>query len=177
MLGKIFELDGNNIIPKEECKIILPLKKIIEEYPEDHGKVFAYLHFIKSMNRKDNPYADVPLDRRTEIVLYDLGLEIDPDSTTIKAGLTCVEEMYYTTFYGVYRGIKSMLDKIGNALYSDDVDLNPKEGNMAPITRFIEKYEQLRKSFKVAYSDFEEETSGGKARGGAEMADDEEDDY
>lgn len=176
-IGKIFELQGGKIIPKEDCYIIAPLKRIIDDYPEEYTKIFAFLHYMKSMNKKDSPYADVPMEQREERILYDLQLRIDTSETPIQMALECVEEMYYTTFYGLYRGLKSMLDKIGAQLLTENIDFSAKEGNSANILRLMKDYEPLRKSFKQAYQDFDEEQGGSRARGGAELADDEDEDY
>lgn len=173
-IGKIFEIQGKEVIPKADCYIIKPLCDVIENYPP---KTIAYLHYMMSMRKEDNPYADVPSDQRSEQILYDLKLEINPEDPMIKTALACVEEKYSTTFYTLYKGLKSMLDRIGQTLLTQEIDFSTREGNAGNITRFMEKYESLTKSFKAAYRDFEEEQGGGRARGGAELADDENEDY
>src|SRR5690349_4314473 len=117
-LGKIFEMVNGVIIPKEDCKAIVPLQICLDKYYHSgtHPKILNYLHYMKSMNKDDNPYADVDLNKREEQILYDLKLDIDTSDPVIKEALECVERIYYTTFYGVYRGFKAMLDKIGAAL-------------------------------------------------------------
>lgn len=176
-LGKIFEMVNGVITPKEDVNIIVPIKNCIDKYYKENPKILAYLHYMKSMNKDDNPYADVPLDNREDQIIYDLKLEIDTKDPIIIEALECVERLYYTTFYGVYKGIKSMLDKIGRKLMDEDIDFHGKEGNSAGITRVIEKYEQFRKSFKTAYKDFEEEQGQVHVRGGGELAFDEDEDY
>ena len=173
-IGKIFEFQGKEIIPKADCYIIKPLSDIIDNYPP---KTIAYLHYMMSMRKEDNPYADVPIDQRSEQILYDLKLEINPEDPLIKTALVCVEEKYSTTFYRLYKGLKTMMDRIGDKLMTEDIDFSAKDGNAGNITRLMEKYESLTKSFKSAYRDFEEEQGGGRARGGAELADDENEDY
>ena len=175
--GKLFNIVGGVIIPKEDCYIITPLKNIHDKYPDDFPKIMAYFHYMNSMRPDDNPYADVPLEQRSDQILYDLSLKIDPDDEYIRKGLKCVEEKYYTTFYGLYRGIKAMLDKVGLKLMSEEIDFSARDGNATAITRLMEKYESLRKSFKQAYKDFEEEQGEMKVRGGGNLAVDEDDDY
>lgn len=175
-LGKIFELVAGTIIPKEHCLLMAPINRIIEDYPEDNLKIIAFLHYMCSMRPDDNPYADVPLDKRAEVILFNLKLNIDPEDDAIKDGLTCVKEIYYTTFYGIYKGFKAYLDKMGAQLEIENVDFS-KEGNATTIKGYMKDYEAMRKSFKVAFKDFEEEQGVDRARGGAELADDEEDDY
>lgn len=177
MIGKLFEIVGDTIIPKPDCHIIAPIKRVLEEYPEDSNKILAFLHYMKSMRPDDNPYADTPLANREEKILQELQLDIDTSSDTIKDALQCVEEMYDTTFYRIYKGIKTMMDNIAQALMTTNIDFTAREGNAGNILKLMEKYENIRKSFKTAFRDFEEEQGGGRARGGAELADDEDDDY
>ena len=175
-LGKIFELRGRVIIPKEDCYIIQPIKEMFDKYPEEHLKLCAYLHYMKSMKKEDNPYADVPLKDRSEQIVFDLQIETDVDNNdVIERALSTVEEMYYTTFYGLYKGIKSSLDKIGKALELVEIDFNQKDGNVGNITRIAKEYEALRSSFKAAYRDFDEETGNVRVRGNSRLAIDEND--
>lgn len=176
MIGKLFDLVGETIIPKSECFIIEPIKRVIDEYPKDYQKILVYLHWMKSMSPDDNPYADIPLEKREEVILHDLGLNIDSEDPTIRAALECVEEKYSTVFYRVYRGFHSMLDKIAEKMLTEEVDFS-KEGNAATIKGYMKDYEAMRKSFKVAYQDYKEEIGGDRGRGGAETADDENEDY
>ena len=131
----------------------MPLKSAIEKY----GTVIcAYLHYMKSMNPEDNPYADVDISQRSDQIVYDLGLSLEEEDPILAAALQCVEEKYYTTFYGVYRGMKAMLDKIGIKLLTEDPSFDKKEGNADAIRGWFKDYESLRKSFKIAFRDFEE---------------------
>lgn len=173
-MEKLFEIQGKTVIPKMDCYLMHPINDAIDKYGTN---IVAYLHYMKSMRPDDNPYADVPLKDRSDLIIFDLKLEINPEDPTIQSALQCVEEKYYTTFYGVYRGVKAMMDDIGKQLLTTTIDFTAREGNASNIIRLMEKYEQMRKSFKVAYRDFEEEQGSGRARGGAELADDEDEDY
>jgi len=177
MIGKIFEISGGKIIPKQDCEIIEPIRILKEKYPKDYGKIIAFLHYMNSMNPSDNPYADVPLNIREEKILRELKLDIDTQAPEIQDALKCVEEMYYTTFYGVYKGMKIMLDNIGQSLANTEIDFTVKDGNASNIIRLMKDYEDIRKSFKVAFKDYEEEMSGVRVRGGIKLADDEDEDY
>jgi hypothetical protein len=176
-IGKLFDLDGDKILPKADCYIIKPIKAVIDEYPDEYLLIIAYLHYMKSMRKDDNPYSDVPLDERSDQIVGDLGIKADVEDETIKQALQCVEEKYYTTFYGVYRGVKTILDKLGMKLMNEELDFSKKEGNSDSIKGWIKDYEQLRKSFKSAYKDFEEEQGDVKVRGGGDLAADEDHDY
>lgn len=170
-MSKLFEIENiskkNPIIkPKPECWIIKPLRAVIDEYPEDYPKIIAYLHFMKSMRINDSPYADVDIDLREEQILRDLGLDINPEDEIIKEALQCVEDKYYTTFYGIYKGVKAFMDRVGKELVTTKPDFNAKDGNMAPIRQFLKEYNALSINFKQAYRDFDEEVGNSRIKGG-----------
>lgn len=174
--GKLFDIQGDQIIPKQDCYVIQPIKRVIDQYPLEHPKILAFLHYMKSMRPDDNPYADVPLHIRAEQIMHDLDFFVDLEDPVIKSAMDCVEEKYYTTFYSVYRGFKTILDKIGLQLLVEEANF-AKDGNMVAIQRMMQNYEAIRKSFKQAFRDFEEEAGDMKVRGGGHLADDEEVDY
>lgn len=174
-LGKLFEMSGKVIVPKDDCYIIQPIKQVFDKYPDEHLKLCAYLHYMNSMKPADNPYADVPLKDRSDIVVSNLGIEADVDDDLIIRALDCVRELYSTTFYTLYRGLKTTLDKIGKALETVEIDFNQKDGNSGNITRIAKEYEALSKSFKTAYKDYDEETGNVRVRGNSRLAIDESD--
>jgi hypothetical protein len=176
-IGKLFDQVGGVIIPKEVCDLLIPLVKMKEAYPSRYLKLIAYCHFMNSMVPADNPYADVDLDERSDQIVKDLELfDIDTENPIIVKAVTCVGEKYFTTFYGIYMGIKTMLDKIGKKFKTVDPDFSSKDGNSAGILSFMKSYEILNKNFKAAYKDFEEETGNVRVRGGGKLAYDEDDD-
>jgi hypothetical protein len=176
-LGKLFDMVGDVILPNEHCKIIMPIKNCLDKYFKQYPKILPFLHYMCSLNKEDNPYADVDLEMRQEQIIYDLHLgEIDFEDPIIRKALICVEEKYSTTFYKMYKGLKVMCDKIGDKLASTEIDLD-KDGNSTAILKLMGDYEKYRKSFKQAYKDFEEEQSQVNVRGGGKLAFDEDEDY
>ena len=96
-LGKLFEMSGKTIIPKDDCYIIQPIKTMMDKFPNDKLKLIAYLHYMNSMKPADNPYADVPLENRSDVIVFDLGIDADVEDIVVIRALSCVEEKYYTT--------------------------------------------------------------------------------
>ena len=176
-LGKLFELNGKVIIPKEDCFIIKPIANMMDKFPKEKLQLIAYLHYMCSMTPADNPYADVPEVDREDQIVKDLELfKVNLDDPIIKKALVCVQEKYFTTFYGIYTGIKAAMDSFGKKLKVIDIDFNSKDGNANAIMAFAKNYEQLRNSFKTAYKDFDEETGNVRIRGGGKLSYDEDDD-
>jgi hypothetical protein len=100
-------LVGDVIIPNEHCKIIMPIKDCLDKYFEQYPKIVPFLHYMKSFNKDDNPYADVELDKREDQIIYDLNLgEIDFTDPIIKKPCLCRGKILATTTYKLYKGIK-----------------------------------------------------------------------
>jgi hypothetical protein len=177
MEGKIFEFVGKQIVPKDDCWHIAPLRAIIDEYPEDYPKVFYYLHCMKSMRKVDNPFADVPEAQRNEQIMRYIELYIDEESSLIVDALLCVEDIYATTFYRLYKGFKAYMDQAGDQLAILTPDFNKKDGNSDTVKAFIKDYKLLSNQYKEVYKDFDEEQGNLRVRGGQRLAyDDMEDD-
>ncbi len=176
-LGKLFELSGKVIIPKEDCYIIKPISNMMDKFPKDKLKLIAYLHYMCSMKKDDNPYADVPESERQDQIIKDLELfKVNLEDPIIIKALNCVQEKYFTTFYGIYTGIKAAMDNFGKELKLARIDFNSKDGNANAIMAFTKNYEVLRNSFKAAYRDFDEESGNVRVRGGGKLAYDEDED-
>lgn len=180
-MGKLYEIENiskkNPIIkPKPECYIIKPLKTIIDTYPEDSGKIMAFLHFMNSYRPDDNPYADVPYDEREEDILRDLDLDIDTSNPIIKDALLCVQKKYETTFYILFTGIKEYLNKMGKKLKLLEPTMDGKDANSANVRMFIKEYSAMSINFKSAFRDFDEEAGNSRNKGGGRSAYDENED-
>jgi len=158
-IGKIFTIENGNITPKPDCTILKPLKAVIDSYPDNYDKVFYFLHAMKSMNKIDNPHADVPLEEREELVLRHLDLDIDSQDPVIQQALECVERLYYTTFYGIYIGMKNYMDKAGRVLKDLEPDFDKRTGNSDTVKNFLKDYNMMVSSYKQAYKDFEQENA------------------
>lgn len=172
-IGKIFEFRNKQIIPKDDCYHNVHIKAMFDKYPDEHIKLCAYLHYMNSMKREDNPYADVPMSDRSDQLVNALDIKAEVEDPIIIRALSAVEDIYYTTFYGIYGGAKAAMDKIGKSLKTVEIDFNNRDGNIANIIRLMKDYEAIRNSFKAAYRDFDEETGNVKVRGNSRLAIDE----
>ncbi|MFW9818130.1 MAG: hypothetical protein ACFFE5_00855, partial [Candidatus Thorarchaeota archaeon] len=64
---RLFEIDGNNIIPTEHCHSIKWLKAIMENYPDNYINVYTYLFYMTCPNQ-ENPYFNLPEEIREDAV-------------------------------------------------------------------------------------------------------------
>jgi hypothetical protein len=174
--GKLFDFVGGTLIPNEHCSMIQPLVRIRDEYPEDYLKVYLYIHYMCSLRPADNPYCDVPTNEREEHICRDIGLFIDTESFLIKDAIESVTKIYESTFYRIYKGIKSYMDQVGTILSTITPDFDGKDGNVNTVRAFIKDYQLLSDNYKKAYKDFEEEQGNISYRGGAKAAYDDNDD-
>lgn len=179
-MSKLFEiekLDKKNpvIKPKPDCWVIKPLKAVIDNYPEDYGKIIYYLHCMNSYRPDDNPYADVPYEEREEQILRELEIDIDSNDPIIKEALESVAKKYETTFFVLYTGMKEYLNKMGKLLKTTAPTLDGKDSNAANVRQFIKEYNALSVNFKQSYRDFDEEVGNSRLRGGGRASYDEDD--
>lgn len=172
-IGKIFEWHNKQIIPKDDCYANVHIKKMFDTYPDEYLKLCAYLHYMNSMKPADNPYADIPLQERSDVLVNALGIEADVEDPVIIRALDTVKDMYHTTAYGLYRGIKTYLDRLGKDIETAQNDFSQRDGNSGNILKFIEKYDILYTKFKAAYREYDEETGNVRVRGGGKLALDE----
>jgi len=155
--GKLFEFQNGKIIPNEHCSVIKPLMRIKEEYPDDYLNIFLYLHYMCSLRPTDNPYCDVAIVEREEVVCRDIGLFIDTESYLVKDAMESVAKIYESTFYRIYKGIKNYMDQIGDILSTITPNFDAKDGNVNTVRAFIKDYQLMSDNYKKAFKDFEEE--------------------
>ena len=72
--------------------------------------------------------------------------------------------MYQTPTSRAYKGIASMLDKLGRYMETTPIE-HGRDGNINSLVNAAAKYQQIRESFKGAYKDLQEEQQS-NVRGG-----------
>ena len=43
MIAKLFDIQNGKVVPTEHCYTLKSLKDIMDNYPEDHLKIYQYL--------------------------------------------------------------------------------------------------------------------------------------
>ena len=167
MAIKLFDIQGGKVVPTEHCHLIPFLRRIIEEYKDNHLEVLAYL-FYMSCRSSENPYFNRPQEDLQEEILRDLEASFDPEDRYIRMALDRCKEMYETPTVRAYNGIANMLEKL--AFYMETQTITDgRDGNITAIVCAAKNFDAIRKSFKGVAKDLEEEQSS-RARGGQKLS-------
>jgi hypothetical protein len=163
---RLFELEGKTIKPTEHCYMISWLNKLIEEYPENHGKVLAYVYYMSYLG-PDNPYFNVPEIDREDMIARDLQPDFDMESPAILVAIDNCRKLYTTPTMDSYQAIKTMLENLNTYLKTTEIT-DGREGNINSLLRVAEKFKVVRESFKGVHEDVQEENKV-RARGGSKL--------
>jgi hypothetical protein len=168
MIIRLFDMQNGKIIPSEHCYTITTLNKIIEEYPEDHLSIFTYLFYMTCPNPDLNPFFNIPETEKETMILEEINCEFSLEDDLVIAGLNLCKKLYETPTYRAYKGISSMLDRLAKYMETTPIE-HGRDGNINSIVNAAAKFEQIRSSFKGAYSDLVDEQKS-SVRGGQGLA-------
>ena len=115
-----------------------------------------------------NPFFFVPEQDKEFIILKEIEAEFSTEDDTIFAALKFCEKMYETPTSRAYKGIATMLDRLGRYMENTPIT-HGRDGNFNSLIAAAKNYEAIRQSFKGAYKDLQEEQSS-KVRGGQGLA-------
>jgi hypothetical protein len=167
MAIKLFDIQGGKVVPTEHCHTLPFLRRIMEEYKDNHLEIFAYL-FYMSCRSSENPYFNRPQEEIQEEILRDLEASFDSEDRYIRMALDRCKEMYETPTVRAYNGISNMLEKL--AFYMETQTITDgRDGNITAIVSAAKNFDAIRKSFKGVAKDLEEEQSS-RARGGQKLS-------
>ena len=165
---KLFDLQNGKIVPTEHCYTLGFLKDIMDTYPEDYIQIYEYLFYMTCPNPDSNPYFNMPADDKEQIILQDIRAAFSVEDDLIITALAKCNQMYETPTVRAYRGISSMLDRLG--VYMEKTPLSHgRDGNINSLVSAAKNFEGIRSSFKGAYKDLLEEQQS-RTRGGGELA-------
>lgn len=165
---RLFDISNGKVIPSEHCYTLKFLKDIMDEFPEDHLKIYTYLFYMTCPNPDMNPFFDIPETDKEEIILKEIDAEFSIDEESIVHGLKMCEKMYQTPTYRAYLGIKIFLDNMAKSMKTETLTFG-RDGSAPALLRMAEKYDGVRQSFKGVYRDLMEEQQS-SVRGGQNLA-------
>jgi len=168
MFAKLFDVQNGKVIPTEHCYTLKALKDVMDEYPEDYLKVYLYLFYMCCPNPDMNPFFFVPEQDKEYIILKEIEADFSTEDDTIFAALKFCERMYETPTSRAYKGIATMLDRLGRYMENTPIT-HGRDGNFNSLIAAAKNYDAIRASFKGAYKDLQEEQSS-KVRGGQGLA-------
>lgn len=165
---KFFELQNGKVIPTEHCYTIDWLKDIMDNYPENYLKIYAFVQYMTCPNDDLNPYFNMPEENKEEVILKDLGADFSSEEELIQKALAKAEIMYDTPTVRAYKGISTMLDRLATYMEKTPIT-HGRDGNINSLLAAGAKYDAIRNSFKGAYRDLKEEQQT-RTRGGGQLA-------
>lgn len=165
---RLFDISNGKVIPTEHCYTLKFLKDIMDEYPDDHLKIYSYLFYMTCPNPDMNPFFDIPETDKEELILKEIDAEFSVEDDLIIRGLKMCEKMYQTPTYRAYLGIKIFLDNMAKSMATEQLTFG-RDGSSPALLRMAEKYDGVRQSFKGVYRDLMEEQQS-SVRGGQNLA-------
>lgn len=165
---RLFDIENGRVVPTEHCYTINYLKSVMDNYPDNYLKIYLYLFYMSCPNDDLNPYFNVPNDDKEEMIMRDIEADFMSDDPIIKRALEGLQTLYDTPTWRAYRGISTMLDRLGRYMENTQI-IHGRDGNMNSLLSAAKNYDAIRQSFKGAYKDLKEEQQS-HVRGGAGLA-------
>jgi hypothetical protein len=153
---RLFEIEEGAVKPTEHCYMISWLNQIIEDYPEEHLKVLAYIFYMTNKTH-ENPYANVVEEELEERIQRDLQPQFFTEDAAILLAIDKLTKLYETPTIRAYNGIKVMLDNMSTYLANTEIT-DGRDGNIRGMLAAAKDFKHIQASFKGAMSDVEEET-------------------
>jgi len=152
---RLFEVDGRGVKVTEHCYMISWLKSIIDEFPEEHLKIFAYIYYI-SYTGPENPYFNISELDREEKILRDLQPEFDIEDPLILRAVDECKKLYETPTKKSYIAIKTMLERLNTYLETTEIT-DGRDGNIGSMLRIAKEFKTVRESFQGVMEAVKEE--------------------
>jgi hypothetical protein len=163
---RLFDIVNEKLVATEHCYTLTFLKDIMDHYPENHLKVYAYVFYMSCPDPAFNPYFNYPEETKEESILADIGADFPTEDERILHALERCRALYETPTVRAYNGIKTMLDRLGK--YMEDSPITAgRDGNINSLLRAAEKFQDIRESFKGVAKDLADEQKS-RLRGGKE---------
>jgi len=165
---RLFDISNKVIVPSEHCYTINYLKKIMDNYPDDHIKVYQYLHYMTCPSEEFNPYFNLSAEDREETILRDIEAGFSTEDPDIIEAIAKCEKMYETPTLRAYKGMANMMDRL--AKYMNETAISHgRDGNINSLISAAKNFDAIRGSFKGVAKDLKEEQKK-RAKGGGSLA-------
>jgi hypothetical protein len=115
-----------------------------------------------------NPFFNIPESEKESMILDEINCEFSLEDDLVIQGVKLCQKLYETPTSRAYKGIASMLDRLAKYMETTPIE-HGRDGNINSIVNAAAKFEQIRTSFKGAYSDLVDEQKS-SVRGGQGLA-------
>ena len=164
MIVKLFDIQNGKVIPTEHCYTLKALKDVMDNYPDNYIKIYQYLFYMTCPNPDLNPFFYTPEVDKESLILEQIDAEFSTEDQDIFIALQFCQRMYETPTSRAYKGIASMLDRLGRYMETSQFTTG-RDGNFNSLIAAAKSFNDIRASFKGVYKDLQDEQSS-KVRGG-----------
>lgn len=168
MIIRLFDVQNGEVVATEHCYSLKFLKDIMDTYPDNYISIYKYLFYMTCPNPDHNPFFHLNINIKEEYILKEVDADFSTDDDLIIDAIKKCNDLYETPTSRAYKGIKSMLDKIADYMESQPI-VDGRDGNGAFILRAAKDFDDIRTSFKGAYTDLMNEQQS-HVRGGQGLA-------
>ena len=168
MIIKLFDIENGVVVPTEHCYTLKALKDVMDEYPEEHLKIYLYLFYMSCPNPDLNPFFYTPEMDKEDLILKQIDSDFSVEDKSIHIALQFCQRMYETPTSRAYKGMASMLDRLARYMETTPITAG-RDGNINSLVAAAKNFDLIRASFKGVYKDLQDEQSS-KVRGGIGMA-------
>lgn len=164
---QLLDIEDGVVKATIHCQMISWLKKVNDEFPENHLKIYAYL-FYMTCPTEENPYFNLPESTKEDIIINDLEIDFSLDEDSITIALENMKLMYETPTVRAHRAIKTMLDNLSTYMETAKITAG-RDGNITALTRVAKDFDGIRQSYKGVLKDLKAEQES-QVRGGQDLA-------
>lgn len=168
MTIKLFDIENGRVIPTIHCHTLKSLKTIMDNFPDEHLKIYQYLFYMSCNDPDLNPFFNTIETDKEEIILDQLDANFSPEEDGIPQALEFCKKLYETPTLRAYNGIKMALDNIADYMNKTPIT-DGRDGNINQIRQMAKDFDDIRSSFKGALKDLQEEQKS-QVRGGQGLA-------
>lgn len=166
MLPKLFDVSNGVVKPSEHCYTISFLKDIMEVFPDEYMKIYAFIYYMTCTDAEQNPFFNLKEDEKEEFIYNAVDGNFSLEEPLIVEALDRCKKLNETAAYRAFKGVKAVLDKL--AVYFEDTPISHgRDGNITAIVNTAAKFFQVKDSFDRLYEDLKKEQ---KVRGGKDIA-------
>lgn len=168
MIVRLFDLQNGKVIPSEHCYNLGTLKAVMDKFPDEAVQIYSYIFYMTCPDPDLNPFFNVVESEKEELILAEIDADFSMDEPVIAKALDFCKKLYESPTYRAYKGIASMLDRLATYMETTEIE-HGRDGNINSLVNAAAKFEQIRASFKGAYTDLKEEQKS-SVRGGIGLA-------
>lgn len=165
---RLFDIENGKVLPSEHCYVLNFLRILMETYPLEHTKIFAYLFYKACPNPDLNPFFNVPEEDMDEMIVSELNIQFPLNDPLIQEALAKTQALYETRTYRLYRSFGIMLDRLGKYVETTPIQ-HGRDGNIGSLIQAAKNIQDIRQQFKGLEKDHLEEQKT-LVRGGQMLA-------